>query len=488
MSAWLIVVIAALCLIVLCGIIVLIRMASSRPPQKKQVKPGNYNLDVQQAARNLSGAIQIKTIASESFEETNGAVFLAIHDYLKKAYPLIHEKLEREVVHSYSLLYKWKGTGEGNLKPIIMMGHMDVVPVEQSTLDQWPHDPWGGEIADGYVWGRGAIDMKGHLIANLEAIEYLLKTGFQPKRDIYLALGHDEEQMGGNGGVYIVKRLKELGVQAEYIFDEGGAIIDGKEFGVNGSIAAVGIAEKSTLNIKLTAKSSGGHASMPPIQTSVGAVCEAVYKLEREGFPMWLNEAAEIMFQTLRPYMKPVFKMALCNLWLFKGIFFKIMRKMPKGAALLHTTVAPTMLSASMQPNVLAQAASAVLNLRIVPGENVESAVAHVKEIVGEGIQVEVLYGSNPSSVSSVDAPAWKAIESAIQENIGEDIVVAPYLMMASTDSRHYADLTENTYRFDPFISLGEDIGTIHGVGERLALDSLERGAKFFISLIEKTA
>ena len=485
-TGW-IVLLALLGLLILLAVIVLVRMAACRPPQKKPVQKKEYDVDPETLAEHLSGAVQIRTIAGQSVEDTPAEPFLAMHAYLEKTFPLIHQTMEKEIVHSYSLLFKWKGR-DPSKKPIIMMGHMDVVPVEESTLDQWEQPPWSGKIADGYVWGRGAIDMKGHLFANLEAVEYLLRQGFQPERDIYLALGHDEEQMGLNGGKYLAERLQELGVHAEYVFDEGGAVVSGKEFGVDGRIAAVGIAEKSTINLKLTARSQGGHASMPPRQTAVGALCEAVEKLEKIGFPMDINETAGLLFKTLRPYMKPVFKMALCNLWLFKPVFMKIMGGMPKGAAMLHTTAAPTMLNASMQPNVLAQAASAVVNLRLVPGETIESTLAHVRKLVGEEIELEVLFGCNPPSISSMDTPVWQAIDASVRENIGEDIIVSPYLMMASTDSRLYEAVTENTYRFDPFISVGEDLGTIHGVGERMGIDSLVRGCKFFISLIEKTA
>jgi len=442
-----IVVFAFLGVVVLLALVVLLRMAACKVPvNKEKVAPKSYDIDDALLAEHLAGAVRIKTIAAQRLEDTESEPFYEMHAYLEKTFPLIHQHLEREIVNRYSLLYKWKGTGKN--RPIIMLGHMDVVPVEESTLDKWEQPPWSGAIRDGYIWGRGSIDMKGHLFANLEAVEYLLSKGFAPDRDIYLALGHDEEQMGRTGGLFLAKRLAELGVRAEYVFDEGGAVLSGREFGVDRQIAAVGIAEKSILNLRMTAKSAGGHASMPPRQTAVGALCRAVYKLEKTGFAMAINETAGRMFRTLRPYMKPVFKMALCNLWLFKPVFLKIMSGMPKGAAMLRTTVAPTMLSGSMQPNVLAQSASATINFRIVPGETVEATLTRVREIVGGEIELEVLYGENPAGVSSTDTPAWRAIEEAVRETIGEDILVTPYLMMACTDSRFYAEVTENIYRW----------------------------------------
>lgn len=182
-TGW-IVLLALLGLLILLAVIVLVRMEACRPPQKKPVQKKEYDVDPETLAEHLSGAVQIRTIAGQSVEDTPAEPFLAMHAYLEKTFPLIHQTMEKEIVHSYSLLFKWKGR-DPSKKPIIMMGHMDVVPVEESTLDQWEQPPWSGKIADGYVWGRGAIDMKGHLFANLEAVEYLLRQGFQPERDIY---------------------------------------------------------------------------------------------------------------------------------------------------------------------------------------------------------------------------------------------------------------------------------------------------------------
>lgn len=460
---------------------VALRTALCRPEKAQPIPKRNYELDADTLALHLSGAVQIKTIATESMDTTDPAPFEAFHAYLRETFPRIHETMSVERVN-HSLLYHWKGTTDA--RPIVLMAHMDVVPVEEATLDKWTHTPFGGEIADGYVHGRGSIDMKGHLIAKLEAVEYLLKQGFTPERDVYLALGHDEEQMGLNGGKLLAEKLRA--VNPEYVFDEGGAIINGKEFGIDGKIAAIGIAEKSTMNVRLTAHSKGGHASMPPRQTAVGALAEAIDRLEKTGFPMYVNQAAGEMFDTLKPHMNTVFRMALCNLWLFKPIFFKIMRGLPKGAALLHTTATPTMLSGSMQPNVLAQQATATLNCRIIPGETMQSALDRIQKLVGPDIEVTVLYGSDPAGVSSTHTLGFAAMRHAVHAAIDPDIVVAPYLMMATSDSRHYDGVAEAVYRFDPFQSVGEDLDTIHGVNERLSIQSLKEGTAFFINLLEE--
>ncbi len=442
-------------------------------------------IDITKACARLSGAVQLKTFSSKNMDEIEKAPFLALHQHLRESYPLIHQHLEVEVVNELSLLYRWKG--QSSAEPIIFLSHLDVVPVSPATEGQWHYPAFGGQIAEGYIWGRGTLDMKGHLIALMESVEHLLCTGFTPPYDIYLALGHDEEPMGNNGAAAIVRLLEERGVYANYVLDEGGLVLNGAEFGVPHRIAAVGIAEKHILELHLTANSLGGHAAMPPDRTAVGTLCTAIAAIERHKFPMVYNPTAKLLFETLKPHMGFVNRMVLSNMWLFKGLFFRIIGKNPKGAALFRTTVAPTMLAGSEAPNVLASQAKVVLNIRALPGVPVAHVVERLQTLAGQDIHIEVFFDGGESKVSSVESKAWKTIHSAVQQNLGQDIIVAPYLMTATTDSRLYQRIAKDVYRFDPFPSAGQDLASIHGVNERLSLDSLERGIRFFIQVIKES-
>jgi carboxypeptidase PM20D1 len=164
-------------------------------------------------------------------------------------------------------------------KPVLITAHMDVVPVEAGTEGEWTHPPFGGEIADGFVWGRGTLDTKAHLIAALEAVERLLEKGLTPARDVYLAFGHDEELTGEQGARQIAKLLAERGLTFDFVLDEGGCVVKGALPGIEKPVALVGVGEKGFCNVRLTAKRTGAtpHARA---HTSVGVLAQAVCRLE----------------------------------------------------------------------------------------------------------------------------------------------------------------------------------------------------------------
>src|SRR5918993_3124916 len=215
------------------------------------------------AAERLAGSIRIATISSEDPAAFDSGAFHALHAYLQAAFPRVHSLLRREIVSKHSLLYTWQGS-DSALKPILLMGHLDVVPVEAGTADKWQREPFAGRIVDGFIWGRGAIDNKSTVVGTLEAVEMLLGEGFRPARTVYLAYGHDEEVGGANGARQIAALLKDRGVELEMVLDEGGVIGDGLLAGISGPIALVGIAEKGFLTIELSTRGAGGHSSLPP--------------------------------------------------------------------------------------------------------------------------------------------------------------------------------------------------------------------------------
>jgi len=455
-----------------------------KPEKKTEQKLPEITLDKDKLAQNLAGMIRFKTVSSKTLDGFDADAFFGLHKYLKKTYPLIHKTLERETVNTYGLIYKWTGSGSEQ-KPMLLMAHQDVVPVDERTEDQWEHGAFSGDVADGYIWGRGAIDMKGQLAAIFGGIEHLLEQGFAPKRDIYLALGFDEESMGMLGAQQMVQRFKERGVHFDCVIDEGGVVMDGALLGVDAMVAAIGVCEKGYADVRLTAASKGGHASRPPKETAVGALSKAVVALETHQMKAMLCPPVERMLDAVGGYMKFPLNVITANLWLTKPLLLAGLAAKPTSASMVRTTIAPTMLRGSTASNVLAEKAEAVINFRILPGNTVDDVLAHIKKTINnDDIKIEVIQAYNPSPVSPMDSDAYDVVARTAADMFG-GYVVTPYLMIAATDSRWYSGITDGVYLFQPFRSLTDDLGTIHAVGERLGVDSLAEGTAFFANLVK---
>jgi carboxypeptidase PM20D1 len=474
---------AILAILALLIAVMAVNTAFKRPAKAQPARAELPGLDGDRLAEHLADMIRFKTVTAAKMDGFDREAFLGLHAYLEKTYPLLHRTLEKQVVNEYSLLYKWKGTGSAQ-KPWLMMAHMDVVPVEEATAGDWAHGAFSGDIADGYVWGRGAIDMKGQLACIMESVEHLLAEGFAPRRDVYLAFGHDEESMGAFGAQRIVDRLAETGVRLDFVIDEGGVVIDGAEMGVRRMVAAIGICEKGYADFRLVAESAGGHASRPPKQTAVGALAAAITALETHRMKPTLNAPLKAMLDAVGGYMKFPLNVIAANLFITKPLLLRGLSAGSTGSAMVRTTAAPTMLRGSAAPNVLAQRAEAVVNFRISPDDSVEALLAHVKKTVGDKIRVEVIQAYNPSAVSAVDSAAYRVIQRTVSA-LFPGYIVTPYLMVAATDSRRYAAVADNVYRFQPFRSMNEDMATVHAVGERLSVESLREGTAFFMRLVK---
>ncbi|MDD4569459.1 MAG: M20 family peptidase [Tepidanaerobacteraceae bacterium] len=440
-------------------------------------------VDVQRIARHLSDAVKFKTVSYSDSSIINWDEFLKLHKYLEETYPLVHSKLEMERVNDHSLLYRWPGS-EKNKKPILLTCHMDVVPVEDET--KWTYPPFNGDVAEGFVWGRGTLDVKVQMIAILEVVEQLLKKNYKPNRDIYLAFGHDEEVGGKNGAIKIAELLKSRGINFEFVHDEGGCVTDGTIKGVLSPIAVVGICEKGYADIKLSVEDKGGHSSMPPKSTALGRISKAIYRLEQNPFPMRITKPVSDMLNYIGPEMKGIQRIIIANLWLFSPIFKKVFSSSATGNAFLRTTMAATMAKGSDAHNVLPQKATAVVNTRILPGETVKDVVNHIRRTINDQeIKIDLLNNNEPSKISDITSEAFKNIERTIYE-IFPDTITCPYLVCGGTDARKYEGISDNVYRFSPFHISAKDLNKMHGTDECISLANLEKAVKFFLSLILK--
>ncbi len=463
--------------------VILTRAVAFRSRRYAAEREKGIEIDVDRAAERLSGAVRIPTITASDPKKAERAPFEQFIKYLEQAFPAAHAALEREIVNEYSLLYRWKGSEEG-LKPVLLMAHIDVVPVEKGTEQDWSHPPFSGAVAEGFVWGRGTMDIKNQVILILEAVEHLLEKGFTPARDFFLAFGHDEEVRGEDGALRISELLQSRGITLEYVLDEGGAVTVGAMPGVERPIALVGIAEKGYADIKITADGEAGHSSMPPMHTAAGMIGQAVVALEKRQRPTRISPYLKEMLAYIGPEMTFGLRIILANLWLFGPIFKLIFKSSRAGNALLRTTAAVTILEGGSEPNVLPRKASAVINYRIAPGESVPELLDHVRKAVGEKIKIEPMVTTEPSKISPVDGSGFKTIERAVYAIFPEAVTV-PYIVMGGTDAIRYEPLCDQIYRFTPMLISQDDLERMHGTNERLSLENVERGVRFYVELLK---
>lgn len=450
------------------------------------VPPGpSIQIDANAAAARLAQALPFRTISYQDRSQFSRDAFLGLHQYLAKTFPETHRTLQREVINDYSLLYTWVGT-EPTLPPVLLLGHLDVVPVEPGTEKEWTYPPFSGTMASGYIWGRGTMDDKVAVLGPLEAVEHLLRQRYTPRRTVLLAFGHDEEVGGQAGAKSIVARLAQTGVRPILILDEGMAILQGIVPGIDRPIASIGLAEKGYLSVELTADGTGGHASMPPAHTSVGMLASAIHALESHPMPAHMDGPAGTLFQFLGPEMSVGHRMVLANLWLFDPILKLWLNRSAPTRSLIRTTFAATMLEGSSKENVLPARARAVVNVRVHPSDSTESVIQHMTHVIGDDrVTVRRLPGtmSEPSAVSPMESPTFTTLQYTIGQQF-PDVVVAPGLVLGATDSRHYQSLSEHIYRFLPILVTSQDMERIHGVNERLAIDSYADVIAFYMRLI----
>jgi carboxypeptidase PM20D1 len=447
-------------------------------------------VDKEAAAASLGAAIRAKTISGLLDPAGTAREFAALHEHLRQRYPLVHAKLEREVVSEHSLLFTWKGS-DATAKSIALGPHLDVVPIAPGTESLWKHPPFDGVVAGGDVWGRGAWDDKANLISQLEAVELLLKAGFQPRRTVYFVLSHDEEVGGSRGAGQVAALLKQRGVKIDFYLTEGLVVTQRILPGVAAPIALVGLAEKGYVSLRLTAEAPPGHSSMPPApgQSAIGMLSAALARLDSQPMPGGVQGIAREMFAAVAPEMSGFNRVALSNLWLFRPVVENMLARQPSTNALMRTTTALTIANAGNKENVLPGRADAVVNFRILPGDTVEGVVAHVKRVVAdERVKVEKLAeGGEASPVSSMASDGYRHIERAIRE-VFPGAVVAPGLMLAGTDAKHFVGLADQLYRFSPVRAGPAELSRPHGTDERLAVDNLAEMIRFYHRLLQLAA
>tara|TARA_R110002073_G_scaffold4213_1_gene27980 strand:- start:120696 stop:122123 length:1428 start_codon:yes stop_codon:yes gene_type:complete len=427
--------------------------------------------------QNLSKAIQYPTI---SFSETaipDSTAFFGFHRFLKETFPLTHEKLTLEKISTYSLLFKWQGSDPAK-KPIILMSHQDVVPVDEPTLGDWEAGPFEGKITATDIIGRGTMDDKGTLIGLLEAVEKLLEEGYQPSRTIYLASGHDEEVGGANGAAQIAAHLKSKGVHAAMTLDEGGFLAENLVPGIEGPVAMINLAEKGFASFRLIVETQGGHSSAPPRENTIGMLAQAIVDLENNQRPYKLVKPIDYQLKYMGAELPFFKKLAFANPWLFKKPILEALNA--------HTTTAATIIGGGVKNNVIPTVAEATVNFRILPGESIESVKQHILNTISDKVKVETVgFLTNPSPVSSIDSEAFKILEKTIRDRFPTSIVV-PGLVGGGTDARYFYEISDDVYRFYPMRIDPNNMKRFHGIDEKISKENYREIIEFTYHLIKK--
>lgn len=470
-----------LALVVVFLAVVLIRAAMFKPKDSGKKEFEEVEFDRAAAVNALGELVKCRTVSYNDHSLEDDAEFEKLIGKLPELYPNVVKTCHMQRFDDRGLLFHWKGKGDG--KPSVLMAHYDVVPVEE---ENWTHPAFDAEIVDGVMWGRGTLDTKVTFNGILSAAENVIKQGFTPENDIYFAFSGGEE-VNGNGAKNIVKYFKDNGIELEMVVDEGGAVVEDVFPGVKQPCGLIGIAEKGMLNLEYSIASSGGHASAPAPHTPVGQLAIACTKVEAHPFKAHFTKPVLEMFDTLGRHSSFLYRMIFANLWCFGGVLDNMCKKSGGELnALMRTTVAFTQMSGSKAPNVIPPSVSMVSNLRLNPEDSVNGAVEYIRSVINDpAVKLTVGDHMEPSPISRTDCAGWERVSNAVA-GTWKGCLVAPYLMVQCSDSRHYGEISDRVYRFSAMDLTTEERHTIHGNDEHIRLETIKHSVEFFIRVIKQ--
>lgn len=471
--------------------VTLIRAIFFKPKKVDGVEIGDVDIDEMKVAEHLSGAIKFKTVSRSNRDEVDWDEFEKFHKYLDETYPLIRENTVKEKVSDASLIYIWKGKNP-DLEPMALLSHQDVVPVAEGTEDDWTYDAFSGHIDGEFIWGRGALDMKNHLICVMEAVESLMAEGFQPERDVYLCFGHNEEIVSpiDSGAKDIVELLKSRGVHLDSVMDEGSALIrlDIKGL-IHTYIAAIGVAEKGYVDMKITLHDKGGHTSAAPKHSGMAKLANTIQDIENHQFKSHLLPFLSELFETVGRRASYLGRIVMCNIPLLKPLIKLILKSIPESASMVRTIQSVSMCEGSPSPNVLPQRPSVTVNVRPLPGDTIDDVEKHLrKHIRYKDIEIERSGEKEATKFSPTDSRAFNAIRRVEEGLHPNDVAVTPYLVMGGTDSHYYGAICDNILRYAPFNVSVSLFLTTHATNERCPISALEESVIFFREYIKEVS
>ena len=425
-------------------------------------------------AQTMGDMIRVPTVSKSETEDLTQ--FYLFHKELERLFPLLHKHLEKTDLQG-TLLYRWPGSNPGK-KPILLMGHQDVVPASD---DGWKVGAYSGEVIDGCVYGRGALDCKSTMFVEMQAVEELLAEGFTPPCDVYLEYSINEET-GGAGAANAMQYLKDKGITLALVLDEGGAVIDKAVDGMDRPYAVIGVTEKGYMDLKITARGKGGHSSTPPRNTPAARLFAFANEIERKRpFQKKLIPEAVEMFKAMAPSFNFPMRLVLGNIWLFKPLLMALMPIVsPFGEAVMATTCCFTMMGGSNAANVIPKEPYLVANLRTSAHQGCDASLAVMEKYAKKyDLEIEVLMRRDASPISNIHSKEYAYVTECVKTWF-PDAGVAPYLIMGGTDCRHFHALTENALRFAPVPMTTAQSASCHAVDENVTVTALAEGVRFF--------
>lgn len=440
-------------------------------------------ITVNEAVSRFQQLIRVKTVSVKNgdFDKEEFSKFLPL---LKSLYPDAFGVLEAELINEFGILLSWKGkTSE---KPLVLMAHHDVVSDE---AQEWTHPAFEAEIHDGYVWGRGTIDTKCIIAAILEGINNLVKEGFVPERDIYFASSNCEE-IGGDTMPKIVDTFIERGIKPGFVLDEGGAIMSNLPMGIKTPFAMIALSEKGWATLKLTAKAKnaahGAKATSSGDKVSAPVkLVRALAKLDSSPSKATITPALEGMLQSFAPYVSGPLNKVFENVAYLKPIIKKAMESNADTAAMIRSAIIINGYEATpTATGATPETATATVKVRIAPQDSLEEIVSHIKKVVGKDVSVEITERSDPPKISDYKTASFDYIKETVQK-IFPDVGVSPFILNAGTDSRHFAKICDEIYRFGAF-RLNDDLfSTVHSANERIPVEDYLKMIDFYTELMK---
>ena len=467
-------------LIGILAVVIAVRTVIFKPEITSHKVFESIPFDKEKALDHFSELLKIKTITYHEAAFIDDDAFETFKKTLKSLYPLVHEKLAIHYIEKRGILMHWCGSAAD--KPLVLMSHYDVVPVNE---DKWSVPPFSGHIDDTFIWGRGTIDTKLTLVGILEAAETLLEKSFVPAQDIYFSFGGDEE-ISGDAAPAIVSYLKEKDIRPYLVVDEGGAIVSGVFPGVEKPCAFVGIGEKGYIDLEVSLSGKGGHSSSPPPKTLTQELARAITRLEKKPLDAEISLPARALFDTLGRHSTLMYRIIFANLWCFSPLLkWQFKRSGGEMNALIRSTVSVTMLTGSKAYNILPSEVRMGINVRLLEKDKVDDVIKRVRDLLGKTFHIKIVESREASPYTSVDGEQWTFFKEAI-ESVYSGVAVSPYLMLGASDSRHYAAIAEAVLRFSPMVLTPDELSRMHSHDERVSKENYYQAIDFFIYLMTR--
>lgn len=423
-------------------------------------------------AQILSEMVKINTLSREDGKSDEMESF---HAKMHELFPSILKVADLEVLYGCVIL-KWKG--KDSTHRVLFMNHHDVVP----ATGNWTHGPFSGEISEGKLWGRGTLDTKGGLFGMMQAANELAEEGFVPSVDIWFESSCCEEITTGEIGSNLVsQKWEKEGIRFDWVLDEGGMIVYEPLKGAKGNFAMVGVGEKGSANIKFTAVSNGGHASTPPKDTPLVRLGKFMSFMDNHNpFEVQLTDVTCNMFKNFSEKISGPLKPIMRHPRLFSPVLKAVMTKSGTSNAIIRTTLAFTRSEGSEANNVIPQSAWVIGNMRYSHHEGQKCSIQKAVDIAKRfDIEAEVLDAGFESGISPVNSKGFNLIKDAVNSAF-DGVITTPYIQNGASDSRFMSRVSDNVYRFVPFVVSDEQLATVHGIDENVDISTLLGAVAFY--------